>query len=95
VQRYTVALAAATRRTPELSLGASPRASLHLVRAAKATAAVQGRDFVLPDDVLSLAPWVLTHRLLPSVEAAMGGRTTATILESILNTVPVPEGTRA
>ena len=52
VQRYTVALAAATRRTPELSLGASPRASLHLVRAAKATAAVQGRDYVLPDDVL-------------------------------------------
>jgi MoxR-like ATPase len=95
VQRYTVALAAATRRTPELSLGASPRASLHLVRAAKASAAVQGRDFVLPDDVLGLAPWVLTHRLLPSVEAAMGGRTTASILESIIGSVPVPEGTRA
>ena len=55
VQRYTVALAAATRRTSELSLGASPRASLHLVRAAKASAAMQGRDYVLPDDVLGLA----------------------------------------
>ena len=56
VQRYTVALAAATRRTSELALGASPRASLHLVRAAKASAAIQGRDYVLPDDVLGLAP---------------------------------------
>ena len=65
VQRYTVALAAATRRTSELALGASPRASLHLVRAAKASAAIQGRDYVLPDDVLGLAPSVLTHRLLP------------------------------
>jgi MoxR-like ATPase len=95
VQRYTVALASATRRSSELSLGASPRATLHLVRAAKASAAIQGRDFVLPDDVLGLAPSVLTHRLLPSVEAAMGGRTTASILESIVGSVPVPEGTRA
>ena len=95
VQRYTVALAAATRRTTELALGASPRASLHLVRAAKATAAMQGRDYVLPDDVLGLAQSVLTHRLLPSVEAAMGGRTTASILDSIIAAVPVPEGTRA
>jgi MoxR-like ATPase len=95
VQRYTVALAAATRRTTELALGASPRASLHLVRAAKASAAMQGRDYVLPDDVHGLAQSVLTHRLLPSVEAAMGGRTTASILESIIAAVPVPEGTRA
>jgi MoxR-like ATPase len=95
VQRYTVALGAATRRTSDLALGASPRASLHLVRAAKASAAIQGRDYVLPDDVLGLAPSVLTHRLLPSVEAAMGGRTTASILESIIASVPVPEGTRA
>jgi MoxR-like ATPase len=95
VQRYTVALAAATRRTSELALGASPRASLHLVRAAKASAAMQGRDYVLPDDVLGLASSVLTHRLLPSVEAAMGGRTTSSILDGILATVPVPEGSHA
>ena len=95
VQRYTVALASATRRTSELALGASPRASLHLIRAAKASAAMQGRDYVLPDDVLGLAQSVLTHRLLPSVEAAMGGRTTASILDSIIAAVPVPEGTRA
>jgi MoxR-like ATPase len=95
VQRYTVALAAATRRTSELALGASPRASLHLVRAAKASAAMQGRDYVLPDDVLGLASSVLTHRLLPSVEAAMGGRTTGSILDSIVSSVPVPEGSHA
>jgi MoxR-like ATPase len=95
VQRYTVALAAATRRASELALGASPRASLHLLRAAKASAAIQNRDYVLPDDVRGLAPAVLTHRLLPSVEAAMGGHTTASILDSVIGSVPVPEGTRA
>jgi MoxR-like ATPase len=95
VQRYAVALAAATRRTSELSLGASPRATLHLIRAAKASAAIAGRDYVLPDDVHTLAPAVLSHRLLPSVEAAMGGRTTASVLDGIMSTVPVPEGTRA
>jgi MoxR-like ATPase len=90
VQRYAVALATATRRSPELTLGASPRSTLHLVRAAKASAAMAGRDYVLPDDVHALAQLVLAHRLLPSVEAAMGGRTTTSILEQIVASVPVP-----
>jgi len=90
VQRYAVALATATRRSNDLTLGASPRSTLHLVRAAKATAAMAGRDYVLPDDVHSLAQPVLAHRLLPSVEAAMGGRTTTAILDSIVASVPVP-----
>ncbi|MEO9324675.1 MoxR family ATPase [Nocardioides sp. C4-1] len=90
IQQYVVAISSATRRSSELMLGASPRASLHLVRAAKAHAAIVGRDYVLPDDVQLLAGAVLTHRLLPSVEAAMGGRTTATILETILADVAVP-----
>lgn len=94
VQRYTVALTSATRRTDELVLGASPRATLHLVRAAKAYAALQGRDYVLPDDVRTLAPRVLTHRLLPSVEASMNGRSTDEILERLVAAVPVPDGTR-
>ena len=55
VQRYAVALTSATRRTDDLTLGASPRATLHLVRAAKAMAAIKGRDYVLPDDVHGLA----------------------------------------
>jgi MoxR-like ATPase len=95
VQRYTVALTAATRRSEELTLGASPRATLHLVRAAKAMAAMHGRDYVLPDDVHTLARPVLAHRLLPSVEAAMSGRSTTAILDGVLAGVPVPEGTRA
>jgi MoxR-like ATPase len=95
VQRYTVALTSATRRSGELTLGASPRSTLHLVRAAKAVAAIQGRDYVLPDDVRGLAQPVLAHRLLPSVEAAMSGRSTTAILEGVLESVPVPEGGRA
>ena len=95
VQRYVVALTGATRRSEELTLGASPRATLHLVRAAKALAAIAGRDYVLPDDVHTLARAVLAHRLLPSVEAAMSGRSTTTILDGIVESVPVPEGTRA
>jgi MoxR-like ATPase len=94
VQRYTVAITAATRRSDDLTLGASPRASLHLLRAAKAVAAMDGRDFVLPDDVLRLTRPVLAHRLLPSVEAAMSSRSTGTILDGLVASVPVPDGAR-
>ena len=95
VQRYAVALSTATRTSTELHLGASPRATLHLVRAAKAAAAMRGRDYVLPDDVHGLARPVLAHRLLPSVEAAMGGRSSGSILDAIVTGVPVPEPDRA
>jgi MoxR-like ATPase len=91
VQRYAVAITTATRRSPELVLGASPRATLHLVRAAKASAAMDGRDYVVPDDVQSLAGAVLTHRLLPTVEASMSGRTTDAALAHILAGVPMPD----
>ncbi|KQY63982.1 MULTISPECIES: AAA family ATPase [unclassified Nocardioides] len=90
VLRYAVALTTATRNTPDLNLGASPRASLHLIRAAKAYAAVHGRNYVLPDDVHAMARPVLAHRLLPSVEAAMSSRTTGAILDSLVAAVPVP-----
>jgi MoxR-like ATPase len=92
VQRYAVAITSATRRSDELTLGASPRATLHLVRAAKAAAAMADRDYVLPDDVTRLARSVLAHRLLPSVEAAMSGRSTTAILDALLGTVAVPDG---
>ncbi len=94
VQRYAVSITAATRKSEELTLGASPRATLHLVRAAKATAAIEGRDYVLPDDVQRLARPVLTHRLLPGVEAAMSGRSTTAILDGILAAVPVPQSSQ-
>jgi MoxR-like ATPase len=95
VQRYAVAIATATRRSPELMLGASPRATLHLVRAAKATAALGGRDFVIPDDVAALAPSVLSHRMLTTVEASMGGRTPEAALRQVLASVPMPEAPRS
>ncbi|WP_248582147.1 MoxR family ATPase [Nocardioides sp. InS609-2] len=90
VQRYAVNLTTATRHSTELMLGASPRATLHLVRASKAAAAMAGRDYVLPDDVHALAGPVLAHRLLPNVEAAMSGRSSTTILDGIVERVPVP-----
>ncbi len=95
VQQYAVAVTTATRRSHELTLGASPRATLHLVRAAKARAAMAGRDFVLPDDITILAQPVLAHRLLPSVEASMSGRGVTTILQGLIAGVPVPDGHRA
>jgi MoxR-like ATPase len=94
VQRYAVALTTATRRSPELMLGASPRATLHLVRAAKAYAAMAGRDYVIPDDVQGLAVQVLAHRLLPTVEASMSGRTTEVALNQIIAGVAMPESRR-
>ena len=94
VQRYAVAITTATRRSPELMLGASPRATLHLVRAAKAEAAMSGRDYVVPDDVQGLAAQVLTHRLLPTVEASMSGRSTEAALNHIVAGVAMPESRR-
>jgi MoxR-like ATPase len=94
VQRYAVAISTATRRSPELMLGASPRATLHLVRAAKASAALGGRDYVVPDDVSTLAPSVLSHRMLTTVEASMGGRTPEAALRQVLASVPMPEAPR-
>jgi MoxR-like ATPase len=95
VQRYAVAIATATRRSPELMLGASPRATLHLVRAAKAVAAITGRDYVIPDDVQGLAVQVLAHRMLPTVEASMSGRTPEAALRQIVAAVPMPESRRS
>jgi MoxR-like ATPase len=91
VQRYAVALTTATRRSPELMLGASPRATLHLVRAAKASAALGGRDYVVPDDLQELAVQVLSHRILTTVEASMSGRTPEAALRQIVAGVPMPE----
>ena len=94
MQRYAVAIATATRRSPELMLGASPRATLHLVRAAKASAALSGRDYVVPDDILELTEQVLAHRLLTTVEASMSGRTPEAAVRQIVAGVPMPESRR-
>ena len=73
MKEYIVELAAATRAAPDLRLGASPRAALHLLRAAPGPAALDGRDYVLPDDIQALAVPVLAHRLLPTAEAWSSG----------------------
>jgi MoxR-like ATPase len=91
VKRYAISLVTATRTSPELRLGASPRATLHLVRAARAYAALNGRDFVLPDDVQTLARPVLVHRLLPGVEAQIGGRGVEEIVDDVVRTVAMPQ----
>ena len=94
VKRYVVDLVTATRNSHDLRLGASPRSSLQLLRAARAQAALEGRDFVLPDDVQSLAGPVLAHRLLPTPEAQVQRRTTEGVVADLLGRVPVPDGRR-
>jgi len=94
VKHYVVDLVTATRRSPDLRLGASPRSTLQLVRAARAQAALDGRDFVLPDDVQSLAGPVLAHRLLPTPEAQVSRRTTEAVVADLVARVPVPDGRR-
>ncbi|HOT23943.1 MAG TPA: MoxR family ATPase [Thermoleophilia bacterium] len=90
VAQYVVALATATREAPGLRLGASPRASLALLHAAQAWAALDGRPFVTPDDVQSLAVPVLAHRVLLSRDAAFAQRDAEAVLREIVAEVPVP-----
>jgi MoxR-like ATPase len=90
VRRYAVDLVTATRDARELRLGASPRATLHLLRAGRAAAALDGREFVLPDDLQALAVPVLAHRLLLSAEAQVARRTTESVVADLVASVPVP-----
>jgi MoxR-like ATPase len=90
VRQYCVDLVTATRRQPDLRLGASPRATLQLLRAAKAQAALSGRGFAVPDDVRAVAVPVLAHRLLLAPEAQAGRRSTADLVHGLLARLPVP-----
>jgi MoxR-like ATPase len=94
VRQYIVDLAHATRTSPALRLGTSPRATLHLLRASRAHAALAGRDHVLPDDVQQVAVSVLAHRLIPTGETQMARRSTADVLGDLLQRVRVPAPTR-
>ena len=91
LKQYVIKLVTATRSTPELRLGASPRATLHLLRASRARAALDGRDFVIPDDVQALALPVLAHRLLPSAEAMVARQLPEQVLAAIVGQVPLPQ----
>ena len=90
VRDYAIRLTRATRANPAVQLGASPRASLALHRAAQARALLEGRSFVIPDDVKAMAPPVLGHRLILEPQARIRGRKTASVLQEILQSVPVP-----
>ncbi|WP_349259851.1 AAA family ATPase [Jatrophihabitans sp.] len=90
IKAYAVDLAEATRRASEVRLGASPRATLQLLRAAKAWAALTGREYVIPDDLQYLLSPVLGHRLLLTAEAHVSGRTTADLLGRIAHATPIP-----
>ena len=94
IASYVVALTRATRETPLLKLGASPRASLALQHAAQAAAALAGRDYVTPDDVQDLIAPVLAHRLLLARDAVIDRRDPDDVLREVVATVPVPAEAR-
>jgi MoxR-like ATPase len=95
LKSYIVDITEASRAHPDVFLGASPRASLFLLRAARASSSSQGRDYVTPDDIKSLAVPVLAHRVLLSPEAQMRGASAEDVLGSLLNQVPIPARERA
>jgi MoxR-like ATPase len=90
IRQYLISLVTATRTSPALRLGASPRAALHLLRASRAYAALDGRDFVIPDDIQSLSGPVLAHRLLPTAEALVGRELPEQVLAKIVERLPLP-----
>jgi MoxR-like ATPase len=90
LREYIVRVARATRDHSEIELGASPRATLSLYQASQAWAAIQARDYVLPDDVKKVAPYVLTHRLMIAPQAQLRGRNMEELIADIVDDVPVP-----
>jgi MoxR-like ATPase len=92
LQDYIVALAEATRNHADLVLGVSPRGSLALLKGAQALAAIRGRDYVIPDDIKTLVPLTLAHRLILKPEAELRGRTALLILEDVLEKTPLDLG---
>jgi len=90
VEEYIVAIVRATRSHPEIELGSSPRGSLGLHRTAQALAAIHGRSFVLPDDIKTLVPYVLPHRLITTSQARLRERGAREIAREILKSVPAP-----
>ncbi len=90
LKEYAVRLVQATRQHPDVGIGASPRGSLGLLRAAQARAAADGREFVLPDDIKALVPSVLTHRLMLRPNAELRGVTAASVVAEVMATENVP-----
>ena len=91
IKNYIAKIAAATRKHPDLKLGISPRASIHLMQTSKALALLDGRDFVIPQDVKQLCLPVLSHRLTLKSESIAAGKTPEEVLTELLRTLPVPK----
>ncbi len=90
VRNYIVNVCRASRSHEDIDLGVSPRATMALYRTCQALAAIRDREFVIPDDVKTLAPFVLTHRLMINPQTLLRGRSPADIIREIVDTVPVP-----
>lgn len=90
IEKYIVAVARASRENEDLALGASPRGTIALYRTSQAIAAMRGRDYVLPDDVQDMAPHVMIHRLIPSAQTRLRGRSVEVLFEDLIAQVPVP-----
>ena len=90
VEEYGISLIQATRQHPAIEIGASPRATLALFRACEALAAIQGRDYVLPDDIKALAIPVLAHRIILTPRARLSGQDSAACITELLASVPTP-----
>ncbi|MSP11977.1 MAG: MoxR family ATPase [Chloroflexi bacterium] len=90
VRRYIVAICRTTRTHNTIELGVSPRGTMALYHASQALAALRGRDYVIPDDAKYLAPMVLTHRIILSPQIRLRGRNTETVIQEIVDSVPVP-----
>jgi len=92
LRAYAVALADATRTHPQVTLGMSPRATVALVRAARARALIAGRDYATPTDVQAMAHPVITHRLVTTTQAQLAGVTASAVVDDVVSAVPVPDG---
>ena len=89
--RYIAAIVQQTRQSKAVFLGASPRASVAMLQASKAYALLQGRDFVTPDDIKSVTPSILQHRLILNAEAEMEGHTPLKVAQRLIEKVEVPK----
>lgn len=90
VKRYIIDLVTKTRKHPSVYLGASPRGSIALMKAAQAYAFLYGRDYVIPDDIQFLAPYTLPHRMILKSEAKYEGKSAGQLLTEIISRTPVP-----
>jgi MoxR-like ATPase len=90
ILEYIVKIVSLTRKSQDIKLGASPRASIALMKASSAWALLEGRDYVIPEDVLKLVPFILKHRIILSPKAIIANKTPEMIISELVKSIPVP-----